>query len=134
MFVFLLLFWRTICVGHSFNCVFVLGNVHDRNAGYFPYSILQITIVCCHNVAFVLSDSIYDAVVGVGALMQAGNSLEARIFHNFQSHFILLAHFLQFGHDAIGNVRNTFGVQAIHHILNHIQLILDAEMHEICID
>lgn len=100
----------------------------------FPNAILQVSIVGCYDVALVLCHTIHDAVIGVGALVHAGDSLESWIFHNFQCHFVLLAHFLQFGHHAVGDVWDALGIQTIHHILNHIQLILDTVMHEIGID
>lgn len=44
----------TICIGHSFDTISMLTNVHNRNAGYFTNSSFQILITCRNNIAFML--------------------------------------------------------------------------------
>ena len=39
--------------------------------------------------------------------------------------------FLDFRHDAVGNVRNAFGVETVHHRLPNVQLVLNRKVDEI---
>lgn len=100
----------------------------------FPDAILQISVIRCYDVAFVLGDPIYYAIISIRSLVHARDSLETRIFHNFQCHFIFLAHFLQLSHNTVRNVGYALGIQTIHHILYDIQFVFDAVMHEIRVD
>ena len=41
---------------------------------------------------------------------------------------------LQLGHDAVGDVGDALGVEAVHHGLHHVQLVLHAEVDEVGVD
>lgn len=41
---------------------------------------------------------------------------------------------LQLGHDAVGDVGDALGVEAVHHGLHHVQLILHTEVDEVGVD
>lgn len=100
----------------------------------FSNAILQISVVRCYNVAFVLCDTIHYAIISICSLVHARNPLEARIFHNFQRHFIFLAHLLQLSHNTVRDVGYALGIQTIHHIFYDIQFVFDTVVHEICVD
>lgn len=131
---FVLLLRGAIGVWHSFDCVLVLRHIHDGHAGDFADAILQVSVVGGYDVALVLRHTIHQTVIGIRALVHARNALETGIFHNFQCHLILLAHFLQLGHHTVGDVWDAFGVQAVHHVLDDVQFIFDAVVHEIRVD
>lgn len=112
----------------------MLRYIHYRHTRYFPYPILQVLIIRRHNVTFVLSDFIHNAVVSVCALMQARQPFESRIRDYPQRQLVLRPQFLQFSANAIRDVGNALGVEAIHHILDDIEFTFYAEVDEIGID
>ncbi len=73
-------FWRAVGVRHSFDGVAVRLYTHNRHTNYFSDTLAQVLVAGGHNVALVLADPLYYAVIGVGSLVHAGQTLEARIF------------------------------------------------------
>ena len=47
---------------------------------------------------------------------------------------VLGAELLQLGHDAVCDVGDALGVEAVHHGLNHVQLVLHAEVDKVGVD
>lgn len=55
-------------------------------------------------------------------------------FSDKSTNLVFPPELLHFGEDAISNVRNAFGVEAIHHAGDDVQLVLNAEIDEIRVD
>jgi hypothetical protein len=51
-----------------------------------------------------------------------------------EGYAILRAQLLQLRHDAVGDVGDALRVQRVHHVLDHVHLVLDGEVDEIGID
>lgn len=81
-----------------------------------------------------LHDSVHNTIIRVRPLMVARNPLKPRIARNPQSDSIPWPKFLQLGHHAVGDDRRGFGVQAVHHRLDQLELLLDAEVDEVGVD
>ena len=47
---------------------------------------------------------------------------------------VLGAELLQLGHDAVCDVGDALGVEAVHHGLDHVQLVLHAEVDKVGVD
>jgi len=109
----------------------VRRHVHDGHTGNLPDAVLQVLVVGGHDVALVLTHPFHQAVVRIGALVQAGQSLESGIGDDAQGQFVLVAQLLQLGAHAVGYVGYALGVQAVHHSLHNVQLVLDAEVDEV---
>ena len=62
------IFWCTIGIRHSLNCVSVITEEHDGNSGDLSDSSLEIFITGCHNEGLVLSYSVDQTIVSVGSL------------------------------------------------------------------
>jgi hypothetical protein len=58
-----------------------------------------------------------DAVVGVGALVRAGEVVEARVLGDLEGHAVLLPELFQLGHHAVGDAGRALGEQTLHHAL-----------------
>lgn len=92
------------------NDILALGHTDNRHAGNLANPPLQIPIVRRNNVDPVLEDAVDDAVVGVSALVVAGQPLPALVAGNAQRDAVFLAQFLEFGHDAGGDYGPAGGV------------------------
>lgn len=57
-------------------------NVHDWYARNFANAPLEVLVACSYNVALMLRHALHDAVIGVGALMLAAQSLKAIVLQN----------------------------------------------------
>ena len=112
--------WRSIRIRHSLNGVSMLLDAHNRHSHYLANTFAQVLVTCSNHVALVLCYPLDDAVVGVGALVHAGQPLESSIFSNAQCDTIGLAQLLQLGHHTVRDVGNAFGVHAVHHRLAHV--------------
>ena len=66
--------------------------------------------------------------------MEAGQPLEARVLDNPQRYPILGPQLLQLRHHAVRDVRDTLGVQAVHHALDNVHLVLDGEVDKVCVN
>lgn len=77
---------------------------------------------------------INETVIGICTLMVALDSFEAGILCNAQCQSVLLAQFLQFGNDAVGDDRRTFGIKAVHHCGDDFQFVLNGVGYEVGID
>ena len=125
---------RSISVGHALDVVATLLDAHDGHADYFAHSFAQVLVARGNYVALVLGDSLHDAVVGIGALVHAGQALEARIFGYAQRDPVRLAELLELGHHAVAYVGYALGIHAVHHGLDDVQLVLDGEVDEVRVD
>ena len=56
------------------------------------------------------------------------------ILHDPQGDPVLGAELLQLSHHAVGDVRDTLGVERVHHVLDYVHLVLDREVDEVGID
>ena len=56
------------------------------------------------------------------------------VLDNPQGDPVLGAELLQLRHHAIGDVRDTLGVEGVHHVLDNVHLVLDREVDEVGID
>ena len=54
----------------------MVGEEHDGDPGQLPDPPLQVLVAGGHDVGLVLGHPVHQAVVGVGALVQAGQPLE----------------------------------------------------------
>lgn len=156
--------WRVGCrsrrsffggIGESFNHIFAASDTHDgcsrnfaiaviriwlvqrewrRNVGYIPNTSLEITIVSGDNVDTVLDNTIDQTVIGIGSLVVTLYSLEPRVLGYTQGKSVFRAKLLQLGKYAIGDDRDTFGVQAIEHSWNDLEFVLNSVGDEIGID
>jgi hypothetical protein len=53
------------------------------------------------------------------------------ILHNPQGYPVLAAQLLQLSHDTVGDVGDTLGVEAVHHTLDYVHLVLNGEVDKI---
>ena len=53
------------------------------------------------------------------------------ILSNSECDFEFGAQFLNFRHDAVGDIRNAFGIKAVHHWLPNVEFVLNGEVDEI---
>lgn len=81
-----------------------------------------------------LHDPIHNAVICIGSLMVTLDPLKPRVPRNPERNPIPRPQLLQLRHDTVSNDRRRLGVQTVHHGLNKLQLLLDAEVDEIGID
>ena len=65
--------------------------------------------------------------------MGAGEPLETRVLDYFEGDAVLGPELLQLTHDTVSYVRYAFGIQAVHHRLNNVQLVLYREVDEVCV-
>jgi len=107
------------------------SHVHDGHAGNLPDAILKVLVVGGHNVAFVLAHPLHEAVVRIGALVQARQSLESGIGDDAQGQLVLVAQLLQLGTHAVGDIGYALGIQTVHHTLHNIQFVLNAKVNEV---
>ena len=70
------LLWCSIGVGHPFDGVSAILEIHDGHSRNFADATAEIFIASGDDVALVLSHSLRDAVVGVRALVHAWKTLE----------------------------------------------------------
>ena len=77
---------------------------HDGHSRYFPDSALEVFVAGRHDEYSVLLDVVDDAIVGVGALVLAGDALEARVFRQPDRHSVLVAQLFELGDHAVGDV------------------------------
>jgi hypothetical protein len=72
-------------------------------------------------------------VVSICPLVHAGKALEARILDDAERYPILGPQLLQLAHHTVRDVGDALGVQAVHHALDNVHLVLDREVDKICI-
>jgi hypothetical protein len=66
-------------VRQPLNCISALDDVHERYSGNLANTPPKFAITCCDNIAVVRGNTMYQAVVGIGALMRAMEAFEAGI-------------------------------------------------------
>jgi hypothetical protein len=109
-------------------------NRHDRHAGDFPYSSLEVSVIGCDDVNFVPMHSIHDAVVGVHAVVITLKPIPALISGNAEGNPVLWTKLRQLCHYARGYGGSAGGVQARHHAVEHVELALDRVAQKVGID
>ena len=95
--------------------VFVTLNIHDWNTWHLSNSPFEILIICRYHVTSVGLHLVDEAVICVCSLVLAGEFLEARVLGQLESKPEPMAHFLQLCNNTIGDTRNRFGQETIHH-------------------
>ena len=110
------------------------ADVHARYAWNFSYSPSQFLIARRHDEASPLLGHLDQTIICVASLTVAGDTLKPRVLRQPQGNLILGAQLLQLSHDTIGDARNAFSQQTVHHRANHIQLIPNRKVKEIRID
>lgn len=81
-----------------------------------------------------LDNTVHQTVIGIGSLVVTLDSLEPRVLGYTQGKSVFRAKLLQLGKYAIGDDRDTFGVQAIEHGWNDLEFVLNRVGDEIGID
>lgn len=81
-----------------------------------------------------LRDPLAEAVVRVRPLVHARQPLYPGILRHSQRHAVLHPKLLELSHDAVGDAGDAFRVQAVHHALAQVQLVLYAEVDEVCVE
>jgi hypothetical protein len=122
------------CIGQPLNHVLAARDTHDRHTGDFAYPPLQIAIVGGDNVDPVLQNAVDETVVGIDALVVALEAFPSLVSGDAQCDAVLGAELLEFGHDAVGNDGNAFGVEAVHHRGQHFELLLNRVGDEVGVD
>lgn len=122
----------------------MIHDEHDGNTRNLPNPTLQVLIAGGDDVATILpftathhaysSNTLHDTVISIGSLVRAGESLEAGVFGQAESHMVARAQLLQLRHNAIGDIRNALCEQTIHEILHDVQLVLNREVDKVRID
>ena len=79
-------------------------------------------------------DSIDNTVVGVGALMATLETFPSLVSGDPQCYSVLRAQLLQLAHNTICDNRNAFGIQAVHHGGQHLELLLNSVGEEVGIN
>lgn len=111
--------------------VLVLGNGHDGHTGNLADAHLQALITGGDEVAPVLVHPINQAVISVSSLVIAFESLEARVAGNAQGHTVLWPELLQLCQDAVRDDGRRLRIQAVHHALDQVNLVLNGKIDEI---
>jgi hypothetical protein len=109
-------------VRQPLNNVFALchaDNWHTRN---LPYTPLKIPIVCRDQIDSVFLDPIYNAVIGVSALVLALEALPSLVTRDPERNTVLGTEFLEFGHDTGCDNGGGFGIEEIHEGLVKLEL------------
>ena len=66
--------------------------------------------------------------------MRAGEALKTRILRQAEGDMVTRSQLLQLRHDAVRNVGDALGKQTVHQRLHDIQLVLQREIDEVCIE
>merc|ERR1712154_600195 len=119
---------RAVRIRHPLDSVAALRDVHDGHAGNLANAPLKVLVAGGYDVALVLGDALHETVVGVRASVQTRQSLKARVLGDAQCDAVLGAQLLELGHHAVGQVRHALRVQAVHHRLDNVELVFDAEV------
>ena len=106
---------RTKSLWHSLHCVFVTADVHAGHSGNLADPSPQFLVACRHYEAPPLFGHLYDTVICVTTLAVAGNPFEPWVFCQPQGNLVFTTELLKFTHDTVGNARDAFGQQTIHH-------------------
>ena len=78
--------------------------------------------------------AVAQAVVGVGAPVVAGEPLEPGVLGDPERDAVPRPELLQLGHHAVGHARDALGVQAVHHALHQVDLVLDRVVDKVGVD
>lgn len=122
------------CLWHALHRILMAADVHARYAWNFSYAPSQFLIARRHDEASPLLGHLDQTIICVASLTVAGDTLKPRVLRQPQGNLILGAQLLQLSHDTIGDARNAFSQQTVHHRANHIQLIPNRKVKEIRID
>lgn len=68
--------------GQSLNDILVTRDIHDGDTRDFTNSAFEVFIASSHNVAFVLHDTLYQAVISICTLVRARQTFESRVSCN----------------------------------------------------
>jgi len=109
----------------------MISEEHDGDADQLPNTHSQILITSRNDVALVLCYSVCNAIIGICAFMCASQSLKTAILDDFQRKSKFASHLLQFTQNAVGDVRNCFGIQTVHESLHHVDFVLNRKVDEI---
>mmetsp|Transcript_3231 Transcript_3231/g.7503 ORF Transcript_3231/g.7503 Transcript_3231/m.7503 type:complete len:225 (+) Transcript_3231:1382-2056(+) len=120
-------------LGQALHVVLALLQEHDGHSGDLADAPLQVRVARRHDVALVLPHALAYAVVRVRPRVRAGQADEAGVLGHPQRHPVLLPQLLELRHDAVGDVRHALRVQAVHHALDEVDLVLDGKVDEVCV-
>ena len=110
------------------------GLVHNWHAWNFSDSSFEIFIVGGDDVTPIRLHSINKAIICISALMITFKPLKSWIFCQFKGETESMAHFFEFGDDAVGYARNTLCKKSIHHRIENVHLVLNAKIDEVGIN
>lgn len=121
-------------IRHSFDGVLMLGDIHDGDTRDLSYPALKVPIIRGYDVAPARSDPLHDAVIRVRALVRAGELLEPRVPRDLERNAVLGAQLLQLCKHALGDHGYALCVEAVHHPLDDVDLVLDGKVEKVGID
>ncbi len=78
-----------------------------------------------------LHDPIHNAIIRIYTFMVTLQSLPPLIPRDPERNAVFLAQFLQLRHDAVGDDGDAFGVEAVHHGGEQLELVLDGVREEV---
>lgn len=76
-------------------------------------------------------DALNNAIIGVRALMCALEALKAWIACDTQRDAVFWTELFEFGKNTCRDAGDGFGVEAVHHPLNELDFILEAEVNKV---
>lgn len=77
------------------------------------------------DVDFVSLQSVNNAVISIDTFMSTLQAFPSLISCDPQSNPIFGTQLFEFGHNAIGDDWNAFGIETVHHCRKHVKLLLD---------
>lgn len=109
----------------------MLSHIHDRDTRDLSYSALQVPIVRRHDIALTRCDTLDDAVIRICPLVCAGELFEPRVPRDLEGDAELGPQLLELREDALGDHGYALGVEAVHHPLDNVDLVLDREVEKV---
>lgn len=119
---------------HPLHRIPMTTNIHTRHTRNLPYPPPQLLITRRHNKTPPLRHLIHQTIICITSLAPTGNTFESRILRHLQCHLVFGTEFFQFSHDAVGDARDAFGEEAVHHRPNDVHFVSDGEVDEVGID
>ena len=110
------------------------AQIHHRHARDLAHAPAEVPVARRHDVAAVRLGPLAEAVVGVRPPVVAGQPLQPGVLGDAQRDPVPGTELLQLGDHALGDARDALGVQAVHHALHEVDLVLDRVVDEVCVD
>lgn len=111
-------------VGQALDGILVLLNINKRYTRHLPQASPQFAVACRDKVALVRLDTVHNAIIGICALVRAGQALETWVTSYPKSNAVLGSQLLELSEDTICDAWNGRGIQCVHQTLNDFDLVL----------